>query len=322
MSATWFVDDFGMSSKVRNILFLLAIASLSVPSLAAAGNALSLDGSRTLMHDGMERSYVVRVPQQVATRADRVPLVLVLHGGGGDAEHAERITGFTEKARREGFLVVYPEGTGRLRGRLLTWNAGHCCGHALHNRVNDVGFIDALIGRLIRDYPVDNPGRVYATGMSNGGMMAHRLGIELSHRFAAIAPVVATLFGGEPAPRQPVSAIMLNGMLDESVPYRGGKPGGRFSEAWDGSPALPVLAQAVFWAKANGCADRPEQYDRRSHVQTSFRCPAGRAVELYLVKDNGHAWPGGQRGSRLGDRPTDSLNATEVIWEFFSRHRR
>lgn len=173
-------------------------------------------------------------------RNERLPLVLVLHGGGGNAAYAERMTGFTDKARKEGFIVVYPEGTGRQEGQLLTWNAGHCCGYAMANRVNDVAFIDALIEKLIEDYVVD-PRRIYATGMSNGGMMTHRLGIELSNRFAAIAPVVATLFGDERRPEHPVSAIMFNG----------------------------------------------------------------------------HAWPGGQAGSRSGDKPSSSLNGTDVMWEFF-----
>jgi polyhydroxybutyrate depolymerase len=307
---------------LRNSLARPRVAGLALLALFGQAAAADVDapGERrnTLVHEGIERSYVVRTPPRLAKRGP-VPLVLVLHGGGGNAEHAERMTGFTAMAQREGFMVVYPEGTGRPRGRLLTWNAGHCCGYALRSRANDVGFIDALLTRLSRDYPVD-PARIYATGMSNGGMMAHRLGMELAHRFAAIAPVVATLFGDEKLPAHPVSAIMLNGMLDESVPFRGGAPGGRFPDAWNGMPAQPAEAQAAFWARANGCANAPEELDRGSLVLTRYRCPANRGVELYLLRDNGHAWPGGQAGSRRGDRPTTSLDATDVIWEFFRAH--
>jgi polyhydroxybutyrate depolymerase len=191
----------------------------------------------------------------------------------------------------------------------------------MQNRVKDVEFIDALLDQLVAEYPID-PARIYATGMSNGGMMAHRLGIELSGRFAAIAPVVATVFGDEPRPGEPVSAIMLNGMLDVSVPHRGGPPGGRFPGAWDGTPARPAAAQGELWAEANGCAAPPEIRDDRWSVRSTYRCPGGRAVELHLIRDNGHAWPGGQRGSELGDTPSASINATDVIWEFFQRHRR
>jgi len=123
-----------------------------------------------------------------------------------------------------------------MRGRLLTWNAGHCCDPAMRQSADDVGFVNALIDELSRMHPID-PDRIYVTGMSNGGMLSHRLGIELSHRIAAIAPVVATVFGDEKKPANPVSALMLNGLLDRNVPPDGGSPGGRGRNAWDGTPA-------------------------------------------------------------------------------------
>jgi polyhydroxybutyrate depolymerase len=251
--------------------------------------------------------------------SQRLPLVLVLHGGGGNAAHAERMTGFTEKARKEGFIVVYPEGSGRLRTRLLTWNAGHCCGYAMNQGVDDVKFIRALIDQLTESYPVDTR-RIYATGMSNGGMMTHRLGIELSDRLAAIAPVVATVFGDEKKPAHPISALMINGMLDRHVPHTGGVPGGRGANAWDGSPARPALEQATFWARSNGCAKDPLREERSLQILWRYPCSSGREVRLLLLKDNGHAWPGGRPGTRRGDPPSTSVNATDVIWEFFKAH--
>ena len=181
----------------RRVVYFAAVlallAGMSGSALAADPGSISSGGRQTLMHDGIERSYVVRTPSGLAQHNGLVPLVLVLHGGGGNAGNAESMTGFTAKAEEEDFIVVYPEGTGRFRKRHLTWNAGHCCGIAMKRRVDDVGFIGALLVKLLADYPVD-PKRVYATGMSNGGMMTHRLGIELSDRLAAIAPVVATTF--------------------------------------------------------------------------------------------------------------------------------
>lgn len=297
-----------------------AIVALAIAGLMA-GSALALAAGprQTLMHQGVERSYLIRTPDESALRNGPVPLVLVLHGGGGNAESAERMTGFTDKALKEGFIVAYPDGSGRFRDKLLTWNAGHCCGYAMERDADDVGFVGALIDRLADSYPID-PRRIYATGMSNGGMMAHRLGRELSDRLAAIAPVVATVFGDERRPPQPVSALMINGMLDKSVPHEGGPPGGRFNAAWDGTPARPALEQAVFWAEANGCAKNPAKDERGALLRWRHDCPAGRAVELYLLKDNGHAWPGGQRGTARGDLPSASMNATDVIWEFFRAH--
>lgn len=306
---------------MKRILLLSALATVLLTARAAEAidPGSQIRAQRSLTFGGITRSYVVRAPVSQAKDAKRVPLVLVLHGGGGNAASAEQMTGFTEKARKEGFIVVYPDGTGRLATALLTWNAGHCCGHAMNQNIDDVGFIRALIDELVRTYPVD-PSRIYATGMSNGGMMTHRLGIELSNRLAAIAPVVATVFGDEKKPARPVSALMVNGMLDKNVPHAGGTPGGRGANAWDGSPARPTLAQGEFWASANGCKRPPLEDDDDRRTRWRYACPSGLAVELLLVKDNGHAWPGGQPGSRRGDKPSSSLNATDMIWEFFEVH--
>ncbi|HEX6707834.1 MAG TPA: PHB depolymerase family esterase [Albitalea sp.] len=298
----------------------MAMAWIGWVLATAAANAAAAppaaEGARTLVHQGLERHYVVRAP---ASASAALPLVLVLHGGGGNAAISEQMTGFTDKAMREGFVVVYPEGTARRgSGRLLTWNAGHCCGHAMERRVDDVGFIRALVDRLVAERLVD-PRRVYVTGMSNGAMMAHRLGIELPDRIAAIAPVVGALFGDEPKPAKPVAALMINGRLDASVPPAGGAPGGRFPWAWDGKPALPALAQGSFWAAANGCGDTPEATERGPLAQWRYRCTPGREVELLIVADNGHAWPGGRAGSRRGDTPSTAVDATDLIWRFFQR---
>ena len=312
-------------SKPGNFILVVTMTGLvstaCFSTFTAAQENDALIHRQKLMHDGIERSYVVREPRQLQAYKDPIPLVLVLHGGGGNADSAARITGFSSKADKDGFIVVYPEGTSRIRGKLQTWNADHCCGYAMKKNVDDVGFISALIDRIVSDYPVD-PLRIYATGMSNGGMMTHKIGIMLSRRIAAIAPVVATVFGDEVRPAHPVPALMLNGMLDKSVPVAGGPPGGRFRNAWDGKPTQPARQQAEFWAEVNGCAGGAEQDDRGPLVFLRYRCPAGRAVEIYLIKDNGHAWPGGKRGSPRGDKPSTALNGTEVIWKFFKMHKR
>lgn len=319
---------------MRPLLLVLVLLTAGVPAAdadaqlrrrrdRAADRASDRGGDvQRLTHAGRERTYLLRVPER-AQRSIRegtpVPLVIALHGGGGNARNAEQMTGFTRLAEREGFIVAYPDGTSRGRTPLLTWNAGHCCGSAMQDKVDDVGFISALIDAVQADHRVDSA-RIYVTGMSNGGMMSHRLGIELSHRIAAIAPVVGAIFGDESAPRSPVSAIIFNGMRDESVPFEGGPPGGVGARAWDGTPTKPAEAQAAFWAKAGGCNATPRREDRGGYVLTRHDCPASVAVELYAVKENGHAWPGGRAGSQRGDTPSDVVNATQVMWEFFRGH--
>ena len=306
--------------RAKPTITLLLIAS--VFPIGCGARAVARGGSdsaqQSLRHGGRERSYVVRVPSGTARGSGSAPLVIVLHGGGGNARNAEAMTGFTAKAEAEGFIVVYPEGTSR-RGPLLTWNAGHCCGYAMEQRVDDVGFLSALIDELSANHRIDRK-RVFVTGMSNGAMMAHRVGIELSDKVAAIAPVVGAVFGDEPRPRSRVSALMINGMLDESVPYRGGPSGGRGRQAWDGTPTRPALDQARFWAEANGCSTALRTEDRGAYVVGRHECSSPTGVEIYSVKDNGHAWPGGKRGSRLGDPPSTSLDATDVMWAFFRAH--
>jgi polyhydroxybutyrate depolymerase len=106
------------------------------------------------------------------------------------------------------------------------------------------------------------------------------------------------------------------------VPFEGGPSGGRFARAWDGTPAKPAVEQATFWAAANRCDPTPRTVDHGAYQLTRHECPARLGVAMYAVKDNGHAWPGGQKGSRAGDSPSATLNATQVIWEFFESHPR
>lgn len=284
------------------------------------------DCYRAFAYQGQTRHYLLRLPPGLPIAPSpgqqsrrQLPLVLVLHGGGGNAWNAEQMTGFTRKGRQAGFIVAYPEGTGRLENWLLTWNADHCCGQAMRNRSDDAGFIRALINDLVYRYPVD-PRRIYITGLSNGGMMTHRLGIALSDQVAAIAPVVATLFGDEARPAHPVSVMIINGGVDQSVPPAGGAPGGRGRQEWDSTPLLPAAAQGDFWARVNGCRMTPAFSHQQAIQQWQYACPEGVSVVRYLVDDNGHAWPGGQSGSRRGDTPSTAMQATDQIWDFFAAH--
>jgi len=317
-----------MALRPPFLAFVIAI-TLAAHTVAACAQRPAR-GSGTASRDtdrsaivvaGQRRTFVVRHPSAAPAPGATRPLVIVLHGGGGNALNAEQMSGFTALVEREGLIVVYAEGTGRRPTRLLTWNAQHCCGPAMERDVDDVRFLDAMLDTLIASYPVD-PKRIYVTGMSNGAMMTHQVGIALSHRIAAIAPVVGTLFGDEARPTHAVPAIIFNGMKDASVPFAGGLSGGVARRSWDGTPAMPAAEQGRFWARANGCDATPVTETRGTVVHTRYRCPAGREVELYALTDGGHAWPGGRAGSRRGDQPPTAVNATAVMWAFFKAHAR
>src|SRR5208282_2572641 len=200
---------------VKTALAVCVLSFLAMPShadeLKPGDHVLAL----TVGQQG--RTYLLHLPP-VYDGKRLLPLVIVLHGGGGNAPGAVRMTGFSEKADKGGFVVVYPNGSGRLKTRLLTWNSGNCCGYALDNNVDDVGFIRALIDELVKTRSID-PKRVYATGMSNGGMMTYRLGCELSDKIAAIAPVAGALSVENCQPTNPVSVIIFHGTADEHVLY-------------------------------------------------------------------------------------------------------
>ncbi len=267
---------------------------------------------------GATRSAELRIPRAAPAAGSKRPLVIVLHGGGGNAANAEEMTGFTALVEREGLVVAYANGSGRLarQTRLLTWNARYCCSVAMERNVDDVAFIAALIDTLIASQQVDAR-RVFVTGMSNGAMMSHVAGWRLAGKVAAIAPVVGTVFGDEPPPPVPVRAIMINGMQDRNVPFAGGTPGAATGNAWR-RDARPALEQGQYWARANGCGLTPSRDSTANVIRYRWPCPAGREVELLAVVDGGHAWPGGRSGRRRGGDPVPARpNATAEIWAFF-----
>lgn len=274
------------------------------------------DYEQSLVHAGRTRTYTVHLPPNIAT-ASSLALVIVLHGGGGNSANAARMSGMSAKADQENFIAVYPDGSGRLGEVLLTWNAGNCCGYALDQKIDDVAFIRALIDQLIATFPIDAK-RVYVTGMSNGGMMSYRLSCELSDKIAAIAPVAGAL-NVECKPTQPISVIAFHGTADQHVLFEGGEP--KVKADPHARTDKSVAYAMTFWSQHNQCKPTPQR-DERSNIvhETYTNCANGTAVELYAIKNEGHTWPGGQRGSALGDPPTKEISATEVMWEFFKQH--
>jgi polyhydroxybutyrate depolymerase len=321
----------------RCALALLALAGLRAlpasaedppPRFTAAG-----DFDLEIQVGSRSRSFLVHLPPGFAERGP-LPVLLAFHGGGGSAQGFQRYAGLDAVADREGFAVVYPDGSGRLGRRLLTWNAGGCCGRARKDRVDDVGFALRLLGDLSRDLPLDRT-RIYATGHSNGAMMAYRLGAEAADRIAAIAPVAGAMQLETLAPVRPMPVLHVHSVDDPRALYGGG-PGPPFPFTWARVEHNAVERQLERWAALDECAREPHSIEQRSvpagrpdagHTATLLDfgpCKSGADVRLWKLTGAGHGWPGAPSvlSERLVGTETRVIDAAEEIWRFvrmFSR---
>jgi polyhydroxybutyrate depolymerase len=243
----------------------------------------------TLSVGGHDRIYRLYKPKGLPASA---PLVLVLHGGFGNAAHAERAYGWDELADSSKFIVAYPDGVNR------AWNVNGagCCGRPAKEGIDDVGFITAAVADIERNVSVD-ASRVYAAGMSNGGMMDYTLACDTGI-FAAIGPVSGTQLDPCHSPH-PTSVMHIHGTKDPLVPYPGG-PGHGFVHL-DGPP-IPKLN--AFWRNVDHCG-APATTTSGSVATSTAGCPDSRSVVLITVDGGGHEWPD---------------FATAKLWQFFAAH--
>lgn len=275
------------------------------------------DHTRSLTVDGLQRSYLVHVPAQCDGKSP-APLVLVYHGAAMNGLMMSVFSGLNKKADEAGFIAVYPNGTGKL-GLFLTWNVAWTGGSA---KPDDVLFTRRLLDDLTGALRVD-PKRIYAAGMSNGGMMCYRLAAELSDRIAAVAPVAGAMADKAPRPKRPVSVIHFHGTDDALVPYQGlgdHVPNFiRFKSVEDSIQA---------WVKLDGCPARPKvdelpcPVDDGATVQRKTYGPGTKGVEVVLVviRGGGHTWPGRPSFFSYLGRSTKNISANDLLWEFFERH--
>ena len=260
-------------------------------------------------HDGLKREYLVHVP--VAALGKRAPMLLALHGGGGDMDYQASNYGLMEKSDRAGFIAVFPSGYSRLPGGVLgTWNAGLCCGQAAKRGIDDVGFLRAVIARVSGQIAVD-PRRIFATGMSNGAMMSYRLACE-APEIRAIAPVAGTDGTSACKPARPVPVIHFHARDDSHVAFNGG-PG---PDSLVKANFVSVPATIAKWVALNQAAPTPRTVltvPGASCVRHDGRAP----VELCVTEGGGHSWPG-SNPRRKDKAPSQAISANDRMWAFFS----
>jgi polyhydroxybutyrate depolymerase len=278
--------------------------------------------------NGFRRTYLVHIPSGYKPETP-LPLVVVIHGAFDTAEGMEKISRFSQLADREGFMVLYPNGMGLL-GFLQHWNAGHCCGKAAGDNLDDVGFVAATIEDVCSRFKVDRD-RIYMAGFSNGGMLTYRFAAERGDLLAAAAPMAASI-GGKPSedlpewripePVRPIPLIVFHGLSDDDVPYEGGA-----SRHRGGTRTYRSVEESVqFWVARNGCSPQTVSKELNGGgvlLKLWMDCKDDADVALYLIRAWGHVWPGNYFTAALAeDDPLRNFDAAEIIWDFFKLHRR
>jgi polyhydroxybutyrate depolymerase len=276
------------------------------------------DHTRTIMMGEQKRTYLVHVPKGYDPNKP-TPVVLALHGAAMNGSMMVWFSGLNKKSDDAGFIVVYPSGTGT--EPFLTWNAGGFEGKMAEGRADDVAFIGKLLDDLSTLVKVDEK-RVYACGMSNGGMMCYRLAAELSDRIAAIAPVAGTIAIEESKPNRPVPVIHFHGSQDNMVPFEM-KKGRRPSFM-----KLKGVEESVqTWVKLNGCDEKPKTNvlskdgDEMKVTRSVYGGGKdGAEVVLIVIEGGGHTWPGQQPPVGFMGKSAKNISANDLMWEFFQSY--
>lgn len=325
-----------MASNSRFFFVFVFISSFFI-----SRPVIALDLKDSVSLQKKTREFLIHVPDAVAQQ-EKLPVVLVFHGGGGNADQVRKQTGMDSVADHHGFMAVYPEGTAALLGNMRTWNAGVCCGVAKRDNIDDIGFVSALIDKLVEQHHAD-PARIYATGHSNGAMMSYRLACELSDKIRAIAPNSGQRVFQDCHPSRPVPVMHIHGTADPCALYGGGQQcGGCFSNMLglplpgDKWPCFPVREIVAEHAKINGCAAETEIVFTKGAVACErFKsCPPDATVVLCSIKGAGHIWAGSDDKAFCAQKPrmcsrhekvigtsNNDVNAGELMWGFFKDFR-
>ncbi|MFH2012320.1 MAG: PHB depolymerase family esterase [Pseudomonadota bacterium] len=304
-------------------LVLLLLSSLNADSSET-------DYSDSIIFGGIKRTYLLHIPPS-HNKTKQMPLVIVLHGGGGSGENVVKLTlgGFNKLSHKNGFVVVYPDAIEK------HWNDGRSREENVYlkgkEKVDDVGFISALIDHLIKKLNID-PKCVYITGISNGAMMSYRLACELTQKIAAIAAVAGSIpqnLYPSCSPSRPISVLVINGVNDPLIPFAGGDITGPFGFRKLGE-VLSTSDTIRFWVAHNKCSssrviqelDKDPKDGIKILKEIYGNGKDGTEVILYVIEGGGHTWPGGLQyfPERIVGKTSRDIDANEVIWDFFKKH--
>ncbi len=316
-----------MKHTFANVLLSLALFCLINPFQASAQQKIGTQ-THTLKSVGHDWTYHVHVPKNY-DKTKPSPLVLVLHGAGGNGKIYLDRNNWRNQAEKGHFIVVAPDGlparpnkTANFFTNPRLWNSGQLRPLSPRSRVNDIQFFKDLLDNVARQYNIDDQ-RIYVTGHSNGAGMTFMLGAKLSERFAAIAPGLGLNWINDAAPKHPLPTLYLLGTVDPLIPIKGGE-----SKLPWGKRTTPPVSQGIHsWAKALGCSTEGKTLSHKNGVKKVQygSGQSGATLTVWYIEGQGHGWPGGKASGlpeRLIGPQAGTVNATEVIWDFFAKHRK
>lgn len=309
---------------MKNKLLILLIASFI--SSRGFAQATIID---SIIHQQYQRKFTVHTPTGYSN-SKPVPLVVMLHGGGGTMANAQGFTNLNAVSNANGFLAVYPQGYGLIPSGGFSWADGRGTSADISG-IDDLGFIDRLLDSLIARYTVDT-NRVYLCGFSNGGFMTQRFACQQNRRFAAMASlgsIMDTALYARCKPSRPIPMLVMLGTEDPFVPYNGGPMIG----SGNVTPVIGVDTLINFWRTNNSCltanlpVSLPDIVLTDSSTVTLYQftnCSCNSDLLFYRINDGGHTWPGVEIPSYelIAGQTNEDIQASAELWKFFKAHTR
>lgn len=313
-------SDGWLRQRIKNRLIERMASQPAPESNASVDTVLNKAGDYyfSIPWDGLNRMYHIHIPKTYSAKT-ATPLLLAFHGGGGDMDYMARdeYYGLITKSEKAGFILIFPNGYSKLQsGKFATWNAGNCCGDARDKRIDDVGFIRQIITNTKKQINIDAT-KIFATGMSNGGMMSHRLACEMADTFKAIATVAGTDNTTSCAPSRPVSVLHIHAINDTHVLFNGGAGKDSFRDISKVTEFTSVPETIHRWQNRNQCTKSPQRVlsVAGAYCDLFDECANGTKVKLCVTETGAHSWPGGHKPR--GEAPSQAISANDIMWDFF-----
>lgn len=274
---------------------------------------------------GLGRTYLLHVPASYQRGAGA--LVIALHGVGQTAQRFARVSQLNDEADAQGFAIVYPNAAFASLSQVPEWNVYFSTSFG-PNPPDDIAFLRQLIQRLNGELSPD-PKKIFVVGLSNGGLIAHRVALDMGDVVAAAAVVAGAVATSRsidalPAAVSPVSMLMIHGDNDDMIPCCGLRTVATLDDSFD------------YWAgpRGNGCAVVSTTQPMCDAVETpsnigekrASQCREGTEVQFYKLFGGRHGrYQGalnvaGQEAYNPAFNATTGVTLNDIIWKWLAQH--